>query len=89
MWRSGGLHCQGGNHRGWEGKAAYEQGDVVGLLLDLDRGTLTAYKNGGRLGVMVPNAEVAELGACPFCWAVDLFEKGDAVRIARGAPPPA
>ena len=28
-------------------------------------------------------------GAGPLCWAVDLFVTGDAVRIARGAPPPA
>ena len=62
---------------------------MVGLLLDINRGTLTAYKNGERLGVTVPNAKVKELGAGPFCWALDLdyMYKGDAVRIARGAPP--
>ena len=54
--------------------AGYEEGDVVGLLLDLDARTL--------------NAEVQELGAGPFCWAVALRWEGDAVRIARGAPPP-
>ena len=62
---------------------------MLGLLLDLDAGTLTAYKNGGRLGIMVPNAEVKELGAGPFCWALDVYVKGEAVRMARGAPPPA
>ena len=38
---------------------------------------------------MVPNAEVKELGAGPFCWALDVYVKGEAVRMARGAPPPA
>ena len=92
MFSTGGYHNQGGSSSGWEGKARYETSDVVGLLLDLDRGTLTAYNNGERLGVTVPNAEVKELGAGPFCWAVDLYGKGAegaAVRIARGAPPPA
>ena len=86
MWESNGNHYQGSSPSDWEGGGGYKQGDVAGLLLDFDHGTLTAYKNGGRLGVMVPNAEVKELGAGPFCWALDLGAKGDAVRIARGAP---
>ena len=84
MWHSGGYHCQGSAST-WEGRAGYKQGDVVGLLLDLDAGTLTAYKNGSVLGVMVPNARVKELGAGPLCWAVDLYSKGEAVRLTRGA----
>ena len=89
MWVSGnGYHCrQGGRSSHWEGQAGYYTGDVVGLLLDLDAGTLTAYKNGAVLGVMVPNASVKELGAGPFCWALDLNYKGDAVRLARRPPP--
>ena len=89
MWNScGGFHHhQGGNYSNWEGQAGYEQGDVVGLLLDLDAGTLTAYKNGSALGAMVPNAKVKELGAGPFCWALDLRGEGDAVRLARRPPP--
>ena len=54
MWASrSGKHHQGGSYSGWEGKAEYYTGDVLGLLLDLDAGTLTAYKNGSVLGVMV------------------------------------
>ena len=56
---------------------------MLGLLLDIDAGTLTAYKNGSVLGVMVPNAEVKELGAGPFCWGLDLHGTGSAVRITR------
>lgn len=83
-----GKHVQGGRYSVWEGRAGFEQGDVVGMLLDFERGTLTVYKNGARLpGEMVPNAEVKQLGAGPFCWAVDMMGAGDAVRVARGAPP--
>ena len=68
MWNAGGgKHFQRGKPTEWEEMARYKQGDVVGLLLDFDRGTLTAYKNGERLGVTVSNAEVAELGVGPFC----------------------
>ena len=37
----------------WDGMEAFELGDgELGLLLDLDSGTLTAYKDGRRLGIM-------------------------------------
>lgn len=37
----------------WSGMEAFEFDDgELGLLLDLDSGTLTAYKNGRRLGIM-------------------------------------
>ena len=89
MWEAAdGEHRQGGGYSEYgKGKAGYKQGDVVGLLLDLDAGFLTAYQDGGRLGVMAPNAEVKELGPGPFCWALDLMMDGVAVRIARGVPP--
>ena len=60
----------------------------MGLLLDVEGGTLTAFKNGARLGVVVPNERVPSLGAGPFHWAVDLRE-GDSVRIDATKPPPA
>jgi hypothetical protein len=43
------LH--GGGNEGWEGHEGFEDGDVVGLLLDCDAGTLAVKKNGKRLGV--------------------------------------
>ena len=61
----------------------------MGLLLDVEGGTLTAFKNGARLGVVVPNERVASLGAGPFHWAVDLGREGDSVRIDATKPPPA
>ena len=81
MWRSNDAgHGQRGKPSEREGRAGYGTGDVVGLLLNLDAGTLTAYKNGGRLGVMVPNARVKELGVRPFCWALDLRGRGEVGR---------
>ena len=37
----------------WEGKqSATEQGDRIGLPLDLDQGSMTVWKNDEKLGVM-------------------------------------
>eukprot|EP01046_Picozoa_sp_COSAG06_P023010 COSAG06_NODE_1811_length_8317_cov_7.969944_9_plen_181_part_01 len=37
----------------WEAmRPAHEEGDRIGMLLDLDQGTMTVYKNDERLGVM-------------------------------------
>ena len=60
----------------------------MGLLLDVEGGSLTAFKNGARLGVVVPNERVPSLGPGPFHWAVDLHN-GDSVRIDATKPPPA
>ena len=89
MWASGGYHYQDNSHSKWPGMAWYGRGDTVGLLLDVEGGTLTAFKNGARLGVVVPNESVPSLGAGPFHWAVDLFGKGTSVRIDATKPPPA
>jgi hypothetical protein len=41
-------------------------GDTIGLLLDVDAGTLTVHKNDERLGVMATGLEGR------YCWAVSL-----------------
>jgi hypothetical protein len=51
----------------WDGMQGFKQGDVVGLLLDCDAGTLTVKKNGVRLGV----ATTGLTGE--FCWAATLY----------------
>ena len=72
----------GGKH--WEGSQLTErQGDCVGMLLDLGQGSMTLYKNGEKLGVMV-----TEGLSGPLCWAVDQAYEGDSVRIGS-APAPA
>jgi hypothetical protein len=62
---------------GWAGQQGFVKGDVVGLLLDCDAGTLTVRKNGARLGV----AATGLMGE--FCWAVALWRSPGcgAVRI--------
>ena len=65
----------------WEGmQAAREQGDRIGMLLDLDQGSMSVWKNGERLGVMQ-----AEGLTGPLCWAVSLFE--GSARIGSAALP--
>ena len=59
-------------------------GDCIGLLLDLDEGSMTAFKNGKRLGIMQTSGLSGE-----YCWAVTLFLQGDSVRIEPAAAPDA
>ena len=50
----------------WDGMETIEgESDaVIGLLLDLDNGTLTVFKNGRRLGILKDDL------AGNFCWMV-------------------
>ena len=67
----------------WEGmQDAMEEGDRIGLLLDLDQGSMTVYKNDERLGVMAATGLSGE-----YCWAVLLGVQGDSVRLEAGPPP--
>ena len=68
----------------WEGsQGPEEEGDRIGLLLDLDQGTMTVYSymNDERLGVMATG-----LGG-GYSWAVGLYHQGDSVRIESAAIP--
>ena len=69
----GSLH--GGRIPGeWEGmQGADKVGDVIGLLLDLDQGCMTVYKNDVRLGVMMMGL------SGEYSWAVSLFQQSDIV----------
>lgn len=56
----------------------------IGLLLDLDEGTLTVYKDGRRLGV-IQDGLTGE-----YCWFTEIpCEAGGEVTISRGEPPAA
>ena len=59
-----------------------EREPVLGLLLDLDEGTMTAYKNGRRLGVMKTGL------TGEFVWVVSMESRDEIVSIRR-APIPA
>jgi hypothetical protein len=69
-------------HQDWEGmQHARKQGDRIGLLLDLDQGTMTVYKNDERLGVMATGL------SGEYSWAVALYKYGNSARIEATATP--
>ena len=58
--------------------------DAVGMLLNLDVGTLTVYRNNRRLGVMKTGLSGS------YCWYASLVDRQiitDAVSIKRGILP--
>ena len=68
----------------WDGSESMSllAGDgEIGMLLDLDEGTLSLYKNGRKLGVMKRGL------TGPYCWVVSLSE-GVQVAIKRETLPP-
>ena len=68
----------------WEGmQHTREEGDRIGMLLDLDQGSMSVWKNGELLGVMQ-----AEGLSGPLCWAVELYQ-GHSARIESAAVPAA
>ena len=52
----------------------------IGMLLDLNEGTLSVYKNGRRLGLMKRGL------AGRYCWVVKVM-RGTQVTIKRGPVP--
>jgi hypothetical protein len=68
--------------RNWEGRqSTQKEGDRIGMLLDLDQGSMTVYKNDERLGVMATGL------SGEYCWAVLLGEDGDSARIEPAVAP--
>ena len=59
-------------------KRTAQKGDRVGLLLDLDAGTLAVYKNDQRLGILS-----SELAGGEYCWAATFFAAGSSVSIEK------
>lgn len=59
----------------------FGKGDVIGMLLDLEAGTLSVYRNGRRLGVMKDDL------SGDYCWSATLWSHGDCVRIEKGVIP--
>ncbi|EJK46582.1 hypothetical protein THAOC_34742 [Thalassiosira oceanica] len=67
----------------WEGMEEIESGDTeytIGMLLDLDEGALTVFKNNRRLGMMKNGLSGS------YCWYIRLFGEGP-VAIKGGEPP--
>ena len=67
----------------WTGMQEAGEGDRIGMLLDLDMGTMTIFKNEECLGLMATGL------SGEYCWAVEIPQNGpDSVRI-ENAPPEA
>ena len=60
----------------WDGMAWSCEGDTIGMLLNLDEGTLTVYKNNRRLGVMKDGLSGS------YCWHATMLEVS-AISIKR------
>ena len=65
----------------WNGMEGFSGSCTIGMLLDLDVGTLSVYKNGRKLGVMKRRL------TGQYCWAVAMKERGSQVTIKRGTVP--
>ena len=62
----------------WEEAERFHKAGIVGLLLDLDEGTLAVYKNRRRLGV-------TKSGLCgEYCWYTSMYYCHNTVSIERG-----
>ena len=72
---------------GWLEGAA--RGDRIGMLLDLDQGSLTVFKNDERLGVMEPETLCGWTWVTPrqYSWSVCLSGVNQSVRIDSGPVP--
>jgi hypothetical protein len=69
-----GCHFPG--RHDWEGmQPAHDEGDRIGMLLDLDQGTMTVFKNDERLGVMATGL------SGEYSWAALMHVEGDSVCI--------
>ena len=66
-----GGHCFYGTYDGWsfhlarkqawEGRQAARSGDCIGMLLDLDQGSMTVWKDDVKMGVMVAEGLIGYL----------------------------
>ena len=80
-WKGEGWRYPGDHD--WEGRQeAWEPGNRIGMLLDVDQGSMTVWKNTVKLGVMQ-----AEGLSGLYCWAVELIP-ADSERV-ESAPAPA
>ena len=65
----------------WNGSEGFDNGDEIGMLLDLNVGTLSIYKNGRKLGILKDGL------AGEYCWVATMWTHGIGVRIKKGSLP--
>ena len=88
-WCDWGEQCEDINWEGMDGFGCFQNGKVgqVGLLLDLDEGTLTVYKDGKCLGIMMRGL------TGEYCWATCILAQSNGcphqqnIRIERAQIP--
>ena len=66
--------------KAWDGMEGLSSPYKIGMLLDLDEGILSVYKNGIKLGVMKRGL------AGHYCWVVSLLA-GSQIKMKRGTVP--
>ena len=71
---------EGDDEEEWEGMEGCDNGDTIGMLLNLDKGTLSVYKNNRRLGVMKDGLSGS------YCWYVTI-DGNDTVAIKEAEMP--
>ncbi|EJK52555.1 hypothetical protein THAOC_28154 [Thalassiosira oceanica] len=71
----------------WEGMEDCENGDTIGMLLNLDEGTLTVYKNNRRLGVMQVGLSGSYCWHATCCWYINNAPGGSTAKIRRCEAP--
>ena len=64
----------------WRGREGLGESDTIGLLIDLDEGTLSVFKSGRRLGVMKDG-----LGG-EYAWSVTAYSDCT-ISISKGSAP--
>jgi hypothetical protein len=74
----------GNGKYGDDGAGEYKQGDSVGVLLDLDNGSLRFFKNGVQHGPGYAAGSVTG----PVVAAVQMFDAYDSVRLLPNAEAP-
>ena len=66
-----------GGDSAWDGQEGWGKDDVLGLEVDFSAGTLTAFKNGEKLG------KIADGLSGELRWAVSLERQGECVSVTR------
>lgn len=67
----------------WPGMQDIEDGDEVGLLLDLDQGSLAVYINGERRGLIVPEGLRG-----PYVWSLEMYADSSSPAIIEAGLAP-
>jgi hypothetical protein len=78
------IHAYNGGIHAYNGAGPYQQGGRVGVLLDLDNGSLRFFKNGVQHGPGYPAGSVTG----PVVAAVQMYRKDDSVRLLPNAEAP-